>query len=59
NWQIKAEISSISLIEMELIYGSKNVEYKLLEHLAAVAALPNVNYIPPTLDTAFASVYLR
>lgn len=44
---------------MELIYGSKNVEHKLLEHLAAVAALPNINYIPPTLDTAFASVYLR
>ncbi len=57
--EIVVEISSVSLIEMELIYKSERIEDKLLEHLAAVAALPNVNYIALTPDLAVASVYLR
>ena len=59
NGQIKVEISSVSLIEMELIYRSEKIEHKLLEHLAALATLPNVEYIPLTPDIAVASVYLR
>lgn len=59
NGEIKLEISSVSLIEMELIYRSEKMEHKLLEHLAAVAALPNVEYISLTPDIAVASVYLR
>jgi len=57
--EIRAEISSVSLVEMELIYRSERIEHKLLEHLAAVAALPNVKYIALTPDIAVASVYLR
>ena len=57
--EIKVEISSVSLIEMELIYRSEKMEHKLLEHLAAIAALPNVEYISLTPDIAVASVYLR
>ena len=57
--EIKLEISSVSLIEMQLIYRSERREEKLLEHLAAVAALPNVKYIALTPDIAVASVYLR
>ena len=56
---IQVEISSVSLIEMELIYRSEKMEDKLLKHLAAVAALPNVKYIALTPDVAVASVYLR
>jgi len=59
NGEIKAEISTVSLIEMELIYRSEKMEDKLLEHLAAVAALPNVKYIALTPDVAVTSVYLR
>jgi len=59
NGDIKVEISSVSLIEMELIYRSEKMEDKLLKHLAAVAALPNVKYIALTPDVAVASVYLR
>ncbi len=44
---------------MELIYKSEKIEDKLLEHLAALAALPNVEYIALTPDVAVASVYLR
>jgi len=57
--EVKVEISSVSLIEMELIYRSEKMEDKLLKDLAAVAALPNVKYIPLTPDVALASVYLR
>jgi predicted nucleic acid-binding protein len=57
--QIDVEISSASLIEMELIYRSEKREDKLLEDLAAVVALPNVKYIALTPDIAVASVYLR
>ena len=53
------EISSVSLIEMELIYRSERMEDRLLKDLAAVAALPNVRYVPLTPDIAVASAYLR
>ena len=59
NGEIKVEISSVSLIEMELIYKSEKIEEKLLEHLAALAVLPTVNYIALTPDIAVTSVYLR
>jgi len=59
NGEIKVEISSVSLIEMELIYRSEKMEDKLLKDLAAVAALPNVKYVALTPDVAVASVYLR
>lgn len=57
--ELKVEISSVSLIEMQLIYRSEKMEGKLLEHLAAVAALPNVKYVALTPDIAVASVYLQ
>jgi hypothetical protein len=39
------EISSVSLIEMELIYRSQRREERLLKDLAAIAALPHVRYM--------------
>jgi predicted nucleic acid-binding protein len=59
NGEINVEISSVSLIEMELIYRSEKMEDKLLKDLAAVAALPHVKYVALTPDVAVASVYLR
>jgi predicted nucleic acid-binding protein len=59
NGNIKLELSSVSLLEMELIYRSEGVERKLLKDLAAVAALPNVRYVPLTPDVAVTSAYLR
>lgn len=56
---ISVEVSSVSLIEMELIYRSEKMEDKLLEDLSAVAALPNVKYVALTPDVTVASVYLR
>ncbi|MGB9895954.1 MAG: type II toxin-antitoxin system VapC family toxin [Thermoproteota archaeon] len=57
--EINVEISSVSLLEMELIYRSEKMEDKLLKDLAAIAALPHVKYVALTPDIAVASVYLR
>ncbi len=59
NGEITVEVSSVSLIEMELIYRAEKMENKLLRDLAAIAALPNVEYVALKPDTAVASVYLR
>jgi len=59
NGDVTVEISSVSLLEMELIYRSENMEDRLLRDLAALAALPNVKYVALTPDVAVASVYLR
>ncbi len=56
---LAAEMSSVNLLEMELVYRSEKMEHRLLRDLAALAALPNVNYVPLTPDVAVASVYLR
>lgn len=56
---LKVEVSSVSLLEMELVYRSEGLEERLLEDLSAVAALPNVRYEALTPDVAVASAYLR
>lgn len=59
NAKLEVSLSSIALIEMELIYRSEGREDILLEHLSALASLPNVNYVPFTPEEALTSVYLR
>jgi predicted nucleic acid-binding protein len=56
---LHVEASSVSLVEMELVYMSEHIEGRLLDDLSAVAALPNVRYVPFSPDIAVASVYLR
>ncbi len=57
--KLHLDISSVTLIELELIYRSQGIEEKLLNHLAALTALPNIRYVPLTPDLVLASVYLR
>ncbi|MEM1690664.1 MAG: PIN domain-containing protein [Thermofilaceae archaeon] len=57
--ELRVEISSISPLEMELIYRSEKREGRLLKDLAALAALPNVEYVALTPDVALMSVYLE
>jgi len=59
NGEVNVGISSVSLVEMELIYRSEKMEENLLKDLAAIAALPNVKYVALTPDVAVTSVYLR
>ena len=59
NGDLTVDVSSVSMLEMELVYRSQGIEDKLLGHLAALAGLPNVRYIPLTPDLVMASVYLR
>ncbi len=59
NAKLKVSLSSIALVEMELIYRSESREDILLEHLSALASLPNVSYMSFTPEEALTSVYLR
>jgi predicted nucleic acid-binding protein len=57
--RVKVSVSSVSLLEMALIYRSEGREAELPEHLGALAALPNVTFVPLLPDTALTSVFLR
>lgn len=55
--ELSAELSSVALVEMELVYMSEGLGGRLVGDLAAVADLPNVEVVPLTPDVAAA--YLR
>jgi predicted nucleic acid-binding protein len=57
--EIEAELSSVALIEMELVYMSQGLEERLVGDLAAVAALRGVRVLPLTPDVAVAAAYIR
>ncbi|MCW4035582.1 MAG: PIN domain-containing protein [Candidatus Bathyarchaeota archaeon] len=57
--ELTLDTSSVSLVEMELIYRSEGRGEDLLAHLSAIAALPSVKYAPLTPDLVIAGVYLR
>jgi predicted nucleic acid-binding protein len=52
-------ISSLSLIEIELIYKSNNLEKQLAQHIAALSTLPNITIHQPSADIILTSIYLR
>lgn len=56
---ISVSISSVALVEMELIYRSENREEALLRDMAALAALPNATFESLTPNVALSAVYLR
>ncbi len=57
--ELSVDLSSVGLIEMELIYRSQGREERLLHDLAALMALPSVRYIPLTPEVVVTSAYLR
>jgi predicted nucleic acid-binding protein len=52
-------ISSLSLIEIELIYKSNNLEKQLAQHIAALSTLSNVTIPQISADIILTSIYLR
>lgn len=40
NEEVTVEISSVSLLEMELVYKSRGIENRLLKDIAELIALP-------------------
>jgi len=56
---LKASISSVTLLEMELIYRSEGREESLLGHMAALAAMPNTTFEPLTPDVVLSAIHLR
>ncbi len=56
---LKVSISSVALIEMELIYRSEGKEDALLKDMAALASIPNARFEPLTPEVAMSAVFLR
>jgi predicted nucleic acid-binding protein len=56
---LSVSISSVALMEMELIYRSEGREESLLEHMAALAAMPNATFEPLTPNVVLTAVHLR
>ena len=52
-------VSSLSLIELELIYKSNNLEEHLAQHIAALSTLPHISYANLSVDIVLSSIYLR
>ncbi len=57
--ELRAEISSVALVEMELIYMSEGLEGRLVGDLAAISALKGLRVLPFTPDIAVAAAYVR
>lgn len=54
----KVSVSTLSLIELELIYKSSGYQDQLQRHLAILSSLPNVYYSPLTVDIVLTSTAL-
>lgn len=57
--KMKVEISTVTLLELELIYKSNKLEHLLLEHIAALSALLTTRLTPLTTEIILSSIYLR
>lgn len=55
----RVSISTLSLIELELIYKSSGYQDLLQTHLAILSSLPNVDYSPLTVDIVLTSTVIR
>jgi predicted nucleic acid-binding protein len=56
---LKVSLSSVALVEMELVYRSEGRENALLKDMAALASIPNAVFEPLTPDVALSAVFLR
>ncbi len=56
---LKVSLSSVALVEMELVYRSEGREDALLKDMAALASIPNTVFEPLTPDVALSAVFLR
>lgn len=56
---LRVSLSSIALVEMELVYKSEGREEALLKDMAALASIPNTTFEPLTPDVALSAVFLR
>jgi len=59
NGELDAEISSVSLIELQLIYKSKKIEYQFEFDLAEFQAIKNLKWAPLTVVSSLTAINLR
>ena len=56
---LKVSLSSVALVEMELVYRSEGREDALLKDMAALASIPDAKFEPLTPDVVLSAVLLR
>lgn len=59
NGELDAEISSVSLIELQLVYKSKKIEYQFEFDLAEFQAIKNLKWAPLTVVSSLTAINLR
>ena len=52
-------ISTLTLIELELLYKTNKIEHQLTPYITALTTLPNTTYISPTPETILTAITLR
>jgi len=52
-------VSTLSLVELELLYKTNQMDDQLLYHLAILSTLPNVSYVPLSLEVVLTATALR
>ena len=53
------QISTLSLVELELLYKTNQIEDMLLHHLAILTTLPNLEYLALTSEVVLTATALR
>jgi predicted nucleic acid-binding protein len=53
------QVSTLSLVELELLYKTKQMADQFLYHLALLSTLPNVSYVPLSIDVVLTAIALR
>ena len=55
----EVSISTLSLVELELLYKSSGYQDQIQSHLAILSSLPNIEYSPLSVDIILTSTVLR
>ncbi|KKL66894.1 hypothetical protein LCGC14_2140420 [marine sediment metagenome] len=57
--EFEAKFSSVSLIEIQLIYKSKEIEYEFEADLVELQRIKNIEWAPLNTASSFTAIYLR
>jgi predicted nucleic acid-binding protein len=57
--EFEAKFSSVSLIELQLIYKSKEIEYEFEADLVELQRIKNIDWVPLDTTGSLTAIYLR
>jgi len=57
--ELKAKASSVSLIELQLIYKSKQIEFEFEKDLGDLKSINNLDWVPMDVESCLSAIHLR